>query len=99
MGCWRVSGLSTFPWLIDSPLLGVSRLCLFDGVLAILPRNGYKDAAAAVAAIYDDRAVRNGGDGIGSNVGSSFNALGKPIPPLLISCQTLLLTVPLIVGQ
>ena len=34
--------------------------------------------------------------GIGSNVGSSFNALGKPIPPLLISsCQTLLLTVPL----
>lgn len=34
--------------------------------------------------------------GIGSNVGSSFNALGKPLPPLIMSgCQMLLLTMPL----
>ena len=34
--------------------------------------------------------------GIGANTGSSFNALGKPLPPLIISiCQMLFLTVPL----
>ena len=34
--------------------------------------------------------------GIGANTGSGFNALGKPLPPLLISlCQMLFLTVPL----
>ena len=34
--------------------------------------------------------------GVGANVGSGFNALGKPLAPLLISiCQMLFLTVPL----